>query len=306
MTKFAAIITVMIFSVAGFASAASFRDCFDCPEMLQIPGGDFLMGSPHSVTQAEKAPPKRAKRERPVHRVRIATFALGKHEVTREQYAAFVVATDYHKAGGCKYWTGTRFEIVTDKDWRNPGYPQQDNHPAVCISWHDAKAYVSWLANRTGKPYRLPSEAEWEYSARANAGTPRFWGTNPAAACIHANVFDLKAAKASTFPSMTPHNCNDGFSHTAPVGSFQANAFGLHDTAGNAWEWTEDCWHKSYKGAPDDGSAWIAGERCTQRVLRGGSWISLARFVRSGNRSKMNTNMRIYRNGFRVALSLKH
>ena len=105
---------------------------------------------------------------------------------------------------------------------------------------------------------------------------------------------------------MKPHNCNHGFSHTAPVGSFQANAFGLHDTAGNAWEWTEDCWHKSYKGAPDDGSAWIAGERCTQRVLRGGSWISLARFVRSGNRSKMNTNMRIYRNGFRVALSLKH
>ena len=100
---------------------ASFRDCFDCPEMLLVPGGDFLMGSPHSVTQAEKAPPKRAKRERPVHHVRIATFALGKHEVTREQYAAFVEATDYHKAGGCRYWTGTHFESATGQGLAQPG-----------------------------------------------------------------------------------------------------------------------------------------------------------------------------------------
>ncbi len=263
------------------------------------------MGSPHSVTQAENVPPKRAQRERPVHRVRITTFALAKHEVTRQQYAAFVMATGYRKAGGCKYWTGSKFEIATDKGWRNPGYPQQDNHPTVCISWDDAKAYVAWLANRTGKPYRLPSEAEWEYSARGHAGTPRFWGTDPAAACTYANVFDLQAAEAGAFPSMTPHNCNDGFAHTAPVGSFPANAFGLHDTAGNVWEWTEDCWHKSYDGAPEDGSTWVADGRCTQRVLRGGSWISLARFVRSGNRSKMNSDIRIYRNGFRVARDLK-
>ena len=246
MQKFiAALLTITLsaFTAAALADSAVFRDCPDCPEMVRIPSGNFLMGSPHSVTQAEKVPLKRAKRERPVHRVHIAAFALGRYEVTRRQYAAFVAASGYRKPGGCKYWTGEKFEIADDKDWRDPGYPQRDDHPAVCISWDDAKTYVAWLAARTGKPYRLPSEAEWEYAARANTGTPRFWGTDPASACTHANVFDLKGAENGAFPTMTPHNCNDGFLQTAPVGSFRANAFGLHDTAGNAWEWTEDCWH---------------------------------------------------------------
>jgi len=296
----------ILFFFTATSSAADdtrgFRDCDDCPEMIHIPAGEFLMGSPHSVTQAEKVPAKRAERERPVHRVRVAAFAIGKYEVTRRQFAAFVVATDYYKSGGCKYWTGSKFEVADDKDWRNPGYLQHDDHPAVCISWEDAKAYTAWLAVRTGKAYRLPSEAEWEYAARAGTGTPRFWGTNDLVTCRFANTFDLIGAKAVAFPTMTPHDCSDGYSETAPVGSFKPNNFGLFDMAGNAWEWTEDCWHKNYKMAPADGRAWITGGRCTQRVLRGGSWISIARFVRSGNRSKVKINTRIYRNGLRVAL----
>ena len=283
----------------------TFRDCTECPEMVVVPSGEAFIGSPTSVTQREGVPAKRAQRERPVHPVRIAnTFAIGKFEVTRHQYSLFVSATGYQGSGGCKYWTGDKFETADSKNWQDPGYEQGDRHPAVCISWDDAKTYTKWLGKKVGKPYRLPSEAEWEYAARAGTETPRFWGSAPNDACSFANVFDLVGARAGTFSTMDPHQCDDGYEKTAPVGSFQANGFGLYDTAGNAWEWTEDYWHKTFIGAPKDGNPWIAGGRCRQRVLRGGSWISIARFVRSGNRSKVNTDARIYRNGFRVALSL--
>ena len=287
------------------AEPKAFRDCADCPEMVIVPAGASFIGSPQSVTQLEGVPAKRSNRERPVHRIRIAkAFGIGKFEVTRHQYGHFVSAAGYRKSGGCKYWTGDKFETADSKNWQDPGYTQGDQHPAVCISWDDAKAYTNWLASKTDKPYRLPSEAEWEYAARAGAGTPRFWGSAPKDACGFANVFDLTGARSGDFPTMAPHKCNDGYEQTAPVGSFQANGFGLHDTAGNAWEWTEDCWHQTLAGAPNDGSPWVADGRCTQRVLRGGSWISIARFVRSGNRSKINTDARVYRNGFRIALSL--
>jgi len=290
----------------SFASEPkSFQDCADCPEMVTISAGAFYMGTPDSVTQKEGVKTKRAKRERPVYSVRIKqAFALGKYEVTRRQYAAFIKDTGYTAPGGCKYWTGDKFEIADDKGWQDPGYPQADDHPAVCISWNDATAYTKWLATKTGRAYRLPSEAEWEYAARAGSGTARFWGNDPAKACKFANVFDMSGAASGEFPTMTPHRCDDGYKQTSPVGSFAANAFGLHDTAGNAWEWNEDCWHKSYNGAPNDGRAWTADGRCSQRIVRGGSWISIARYVRSGNRSKINTDSRIYRNGFRVALTL--
>lgn len=306
MTDIIAKATILFFfTVTSSVTAENivFQDCDSCPKMIHIPGGEFLMGSPHSVTQAEKVPSKRAKRERPVHRVRVAAFAIGKYEVMRHQYAVFITATGHYKQGGCKYWTGNKFAIANDKDWRNPGFVQQDNHPAVCISWADAKAYAGWLTAKTGKPYRLPSEAEWEYAARAGSGAPRFWGTNAAEACRFANTFDITGAKSGAFPSMTPHDCSDGFAETAPIGSFSPNAFGLFDMAGNVWEWTEDCWHKNYTTAPSDSRAWIASGRCIQRVLRGGSWISTARFVRSGNRSKVDADTRIYRNGFRIALT---
>ena len=302
----AGFISVMLTASSSVANEPeSFRHCQNCPEMVVIPTGVFHMGTPDSITQKEGVKTKRAKRERPVHPVRIERrFALGKFEVTRKQYSDFIAATDYSAPGGCKYWTGHKFEIADDKNWKDPGYLQADDHPAVCISWNDAKAYTKWLAARTGKAYRLPSEAEWEYAARAGAGTARFWGNDPAKACKYANVFDTSGAASGEFPTMAPHQCDDGYEQTSPVGSYSANAFGLHDTAGNAWEWNEDCWHKSYTGAPSNSRAWMADGRCNQRIVRGGSWISISRYVRSGNRSKINTDSRIYRNGFRVALTL--
>ena len=289
----------------GLEPGEPFRDCMDCPEMVAIPAGSFTMGSPAAVTEREGIPDKRATRERPRHRVGFARpFAVGKYEVTRGQYAAFVRAADHGGGGGCKYWVGDHFEFDKTKSWRDPGYPQTDRDPVTCVNWHDAKAYVAWLSAKTGKAYRLPSEAEWEYMARGGTDTARFWGHSAGRACGYGNVHDRTGARANGFPSMVPHKCDDRHANTAPAGSFWANGFGVHDTAGNVWEWVEDCWHKTYAGAPSDGSAWTGGGRCGQRVLRGGSWISIARFVRSANRSKIDTGLRIYRNGFRVARSL--
>lgn len=304
-TIIAAVSFALLSPISTSAEIQTFRDCDECPKMVVVPAGAYFMGTPQSVTQREGVPKKRAARELPVHPVRLtAAFGIGQFEVTRRQYAVFVHETK-RSGGSCKYWTGDKFATDAAKDWHDPGYPQEDDHPAVCISWDDAKAYVSWLAARTGRPYRLPSEAEWEYAARAGTGTPRFWGSDAEQACRFANVFDRDGSMPGEFPQMAPHECYDGYVRTSPVGSFQPNAFGLHDTAGNAWEWTEDCWHKTYDGAPSDGAAWIKDGRCSQRVLRGGSWISIARFVRSGNRSKIDKDARIYRNGFRVALTLK-
>lgn len=296
----------------GLAAAAEarapgsvFRDCADCPEMVVVPAGRFAMGSPAALTEREGITEKRGKRERPVHEVTIAKpFAIGRFEVTRAEYAAFAAASGRTGGEGCRHWTGTGFAVDATKSWRDPGYPQTDRDPATCLSWEDATAYAAWLAAHTGQPYRLPSEAEWEYAARAGSDAARFWGDDAAAACAYGNVYDDAAARTGEFPDMTPHGCDDGHAKSAPVGSFRPNRFGLHDTAGNVWEWTADCWHVTYGGAPADGGARTAGGDCGQRVLRGGAWISIARYLRSANRSKMAIGARIYRNGLRLARDL--
>ena len=142
-------LAVLTLSTAQAAEPKTFRDCADCPEMVVVPAGASFIGSPQSVTQREGVPAKRAKRERPVHRIRIAqAFAIGKFEVTRRQYGLFVSATGYRKPGGCKYWTGDKFETADSKNWQDPGYEQGDRHPAVCISWDDAKAFTNWIAGK--------------------------------------------------------------------------------------------------------------------------------------------------------------
>ena len=283
-----------------------FRDCPDCPLMIVLPDGNFRMGSSAAVTGREGIPEKRGQRERPVHDVRIPRpFAIGLYEVTRGEYAAFAEATRRPAGAGCSHWTGDGFAVDPKKGWQDPGFIQSSAHPVTCVSWEDAKAYADWLTKTTSASYRLPAEAEWEYAARAGTDTVRFWGDDATKACDYANVYDTIGHIVGAFPDMEPFSCMDGYAETAPVGSFRANGFGLHDMIGNVWEWVADCWHDSYKGAPADGSAWTKGGNCGQRVLRGGSWISVARYQRSANRSKMDTDARIYRNGFRVARDLR-
>ena len=277
----------------------AFRDCPDCPEMVVVPAGSYLMGSPHD----EK---KRQKDEGPRHRVTISQpFAVGKYEVTRREFGAFVHASGHVMGGGCwVYDSGERkWKRDAARSWRSPGFEQTDLDPVACVSWRDAQAYVNWVSEKTGKRYRLPSEGEWEYAARGGTRTSRYWGNDASAQCAHANGADgtLKAHYSNW--RWVVASCRDGFVHTAPAGSFSANAFGLHDVLGNVWEWVEDCWNERYVGAPSDGSPWTGGD-CGRRVLRGGSWFGRPGSLRSANRGGDRTGFRNNGSGFRVARTL--
>ena len=167
------------------------------------------------------------------------------------------------------------------------------------MNWNEAQAYVHWLSRKTDQGYRLPSEAEWEYAARAGTTTARYWGESPDQACDNANVADLTAKQQSKL-IFHIHNCRDGYLNTAPAGNFRANEFGLHDLLGNVWEWVEDCWNNGYSGAPSDGRAWTTG-KCSRRVLRGGSWGNWPGGVRAAARSRNSSRFRGYVIGFRIA-----
>ncbi len=273
------------------SASAAIKDCQNCPELVSVPAGKFIMGSADDE-------PGRDLDEGPAHSVAIPRgLAFGKFEVTRSQFARFVQEAKYTAGPGCNTWSGKQWNNDPARDWRNPGFSQSDDDPVVCVSWNDAKAYTEWLSRSTGKRYRLPSEAEWEYAARAGTTSAYFWGANAQGGCKFANLVDASAKKA--FSAWAQAGCSDGYSFTAPVGRFQANAFGLHDMAGNVWEWTEDCWNPGYADAPRDGTASSAGD-CSRRVLRGGSWSTYERLARSAHRyGSLSVNRGAY-NGFRV------
>lgn len=253
------------------------------PEMVEIPGGLFRMGDLQEDGYSE---------EKPVHTVQIESFMLGKYEITFGQFTAFTQSSGYQT----KIEQGKSCYIY---------YHQTDGHPMVCISWHDVQAYIRWLNQKTGKIYRLPSESEWEYAARAGSKTKYHFDDNSDELCRYANVLDITAHK--TYVNYGPiAECNDGYLNTAPVGMFSANAFGLHDMHGNVWEWVQDCWHSDYKDAPSDGSAWEKGNSadCDHRVVRGGDWYDTPKNVRSSGRGLNNPGNVGDDLGFRLARDL--
>ena len=277
---------VYLGAVADQLSRKTFRDCPECPELVVVPSGSFVKGSPGWEEG-------RWDDEDPVHWVTIARpFAVGVYEVTRGEYGRFVSATGHASGDSC-----LAHGELSERNWRNPGFRQTDEHPVVCVSWEDAQAYVRWLSVETGEAYRLLSEAEWEYVARGGTETARYWGESETGQCRNAN-----GADASTDFGWRA-GCDDGHARTSPVGSFSPNRWNLHDVLGNAWEWVEDCWNYSYTGAPSDGRAWRFGD-CGMRVLRGGSWISEPRILRSAYRFRDATGNRNYYAGFRVARTL--
>lgn len=270
------------------------EDCTVCPELVDIPAGEFVMGAGRNEAGS-------GDHEKPRHPVKIdKPFAASRHEITVRQFAAFVDATGYKANGSCLVWIASAWENQAGKTWRDPGFTQGDSHPVVCVSWNDAQAYVAWLSRVSGKHYRLPSESEWEYMARAGTRTSRFWGDDPALACEFANVHDEVTQSARNF-SWEAHECKDGFVETAPVGRFKPNAFGLYDTAGNAWEWVEDCLNTNYINAPSDGSPRVTDD-CSRRVYRGGGWSGPSS-VRSATRTGNPPGYRSQLLGFRVVRS---
>ncbi len=301
-----ALATLAAATIAGGSPAAAqetrapgevFQDCPGCPEMVVVPEGAFVMGSP-------AAEPDRSDWEGPQRDVAVSGFAIGRTEITIAQYRAFVEATGWSSTGNCVTFEGGEWRGRPDRSWENPALPQEDSHPAVCISWVDAKLYADWLSEVTGESYRLPSEAEWEYVARAGAATAYPWGADITAGCAYANIADQTAA--ARFPDWLTVACNDQIIYTTPVGAYAPNAFGVYDMIGNAMEWVEDCWREGYTGAPTDGSAWGADDpSCQAAVVRGGSWNSVPVFFRSASRYFFPREERYSDFGFRVARDLE-
>ena len=281
-------------------TADFFKDCEDCPDMVRVAQGEVLMGSNRTDIDSGIA----AANEGPQHRAIIKQpFAVGRFEVTRDQYAAFARRSGYKVGERCFTFENNLPQERASRSFLNPGFVQDGTHPAVCVSWTDAKAYVQWLSQTTGKPYRLLSEAEFEYAARAG-GTSRFGvSNNPDDICNFANGAD-QSAKAAGLPANSPYmNCKDGYPFTAPVGSYPPNAFGLYDLIGNVWEWTEDCFYNDYASAkPDSAARTEAG--CPARTVRGGDWFSSEAALRPAARAKANADARHDDIGFRVARSL--
>jgi formylglycine-generating enzyme required for sulfatase activity len=256
------------------------KDCAECPELLVVPAGQFLMGSP-------PAEPDRRDNEGPQHRVTIAgPFAAGKYEVTFDEWDACTAD------GGCAR--------TPDDGWG------RGRRPVIRVSYEQAVGYTEWLSKKTGRQYRLLSEAEWEYAARAGSPAARFWGATAERSCEFENGADAALARQKPEGWKDEwgfHACDDGEARTAPVGAFKPNAFGLHDMLGNLSEWVHDCYNPSYEGAPADGRAWTAPD-CPRRVIRGGNWSHSPAGVRSATRNGDPPSLRNQIVGFRVARTL--
>ena len=249
------------------------QDCPECPKMVYIPAGSFRMGDIQGYGHSY---------EKPVHRVSVGAFMLGQTEVTFAEWNACAAADV------CSYITD--YESMT----------RDSRRPVNVVSWEDiTQQYIPWLNKKTGEQYRLPTEAEWEYAARAGSETKYFFGNSTNDLCRYAN-----GAGSETNYSARNEACRDDYKNkNAPVASFGANAFGLYDMHGNVWELGQDCWNDSYEGAPDDGSAWLSGD-CSKRVLRGGSRASSPYILRSAYRHEKLSNKRYGDTGFRIAKTL--
>ena len=264
----------------------TFQDCPKCPEMVVVPARQFLMGSSNDDENAWDD-------ERPQHQVTISKpFAVGKYEVTVRQFREFINAAKYKVRGMCqKYdFDSGDWDLKADINWENPGFKQDNNHPVVCVAWDDAKAYVNWLSEETGKKYRLLSEAEWEYVARAGTTVAYHFGATI-------------SQKQANYDSV-----NDGTVERRQYGS---NEFQLYDIHGNVQEWVENCWYDDYRGSPSDGGAWSDGCDSTghlagvnTRILRGGTWTDDEVDLRSAFRFSDAAWWRDSETGFRVARDL--
>ncbi len=283
MMRFATIVGLvgMAISMACHApvmaqSHTAVIDCTNCPELIVVPSGMLNMGTDANALELDRT--GRGKGEAGIVQVTInKSFALGRTEVTRAQYAAFVKAANYNpEIKFCRVWdqAGAKFVDVPGRDWRTTGLQTaaRDDQPVTCVSWDDAVAYTQWLSKETGKLYRLPSEAEWEYAARAGSTKKRFWGDDPAEGCEYANTFDLTGHRAYPL-SQAYVMCTDSFADIAPVASLLPNNFGLHDMIGNVSEWVGDCFTTSKMNRPKDQRAWT-WDGCTVRGVRGGSWMN--------------------------------
>lgn len=304
----------------NFKPGQTFKDCKDCPEMIVIPAGSFMMGSPDNE-KGRSSDTAQGAIEGPQRLANIRQFAVGKFDITKKQWAAFVKTTK-HPAGGNCGWAKLPGEDSTQPwlpnpaaNWNHLGFFQDSSHPATCLSWNDAADYVQWLSKKTGFAYRLLSESEWEYAARAGTTTAYYWGDS--ASHEHGNY------GTDTINGIGATSGHDQWMFTSPVGSFPPNQFGLYDMSGNVWQWVDDCYCVSYAGLPTDGSAYnhnvlldstnrftwmLMKNACAFHMVRGGCYGDSPSLLRSAYRNwggipgAMNPDLsRSAGVGFRVA-----
>jgi formylglycine-generating enzyme required for sulfatase activity len=261
------------------APGVVFRDCRDCPDLVVVPPGRFMMGSPASEAG-------RFDDEGPVREVTIArALAVMRTPVTVAQFARFARSSGFSPPDGCNVWNDKGdWQKVAARNWRDPGFAQASDHPIVCISWDEGQAFARWLSARTGQSYRFLTEAEFEYVARAGTSTAYHWGSDGENFCSFANGFDQTAARGHE--DWGKPACDDGFAFTAPAERFKPNTFGLYGVVGNVFQWVEDCFVPGgYTDAPADGSSRATSE-CKTRAIRGGSWANGPRGLRSAMRDR--------------------
>jgi formylglycine-generating enzyme required for sulfatase activity len=304
------LLTLTVFAPGAFAQQAApapppaSRDCPACPELALAPPGRFLMGSAPDAVELDATTG-----ESPAAAVSFARpFYVSRREITVGEFRRYIEATHAEPAAGCRIWLGGQWVFERDRSWRDPGFalPPQDDEPVVCVNWEDARGYAEWLSKESGKHYRLPSEAEWEYVARGGTSFPRFWGERDSnedavlsLACDFANVYDSSAVDTNRFPWPNAR-CSDRHAALAPVGRYKPNAFGVFDIIGNVREWVMDCYTASYAGRPEDGRAWTWQGGCESKGVRGGSWASRPRNARAPARGAEKTAARQSDLGFRV------
>jgi len=292
-------------AAAQQAAGAAPVDCPGCPPLALVPPGAFTMGTRPDAVEVDpttgETPPVAVSITKP--------FFVSAREITIGEFRRFVEDTGYEPPPGCRVWLGGQWVHQGDRSWRDPGFavPPSDDDPVVCVNWVDARAYAEWLTGRTGRRYRLPSEAEWEYVARGGTSFPRFWGARDShedvsisLACDYANVYDASAVEGFGFPWPNA-NCTDGSAGVAATGRYKPNAFGAYDVIGNVREWQQDCYTASYQGRPPDGRAWTWQGGCELKAVRGGSWASRPRDARAAARDAELPTLRQSDLGFRVA-----
>ncbi|HEX2594582.1 MAG TPA: SUMF1/EgtB/PvdO family nonheme iron enzyme [Rhizomicrobium sp.] len=276
-------------AVADDKTHITFADCTDCPKMVVIPAGEFMMGSPQNELGRSEDSRNEDEDDTPgpggnqVH-VTVPRFAFGVYEITHGQFRAFMAATHYKVPQGCMAILPPSKQVQWEPtaNWANKGRPNIDNQAAGCIDWDMAVAYTKWMSAKTGKHYRLPSEAEFEYALRAGSATRYHFGDNQEDLCLYGNVPD--ASLRVYAPWFHTTECSDGVPFWGPVGQFRPNAFGLYDMTGDAWEWIEDCYQPSYARTPRDGKP-LEMDNCASRSIRGGSMGYDLPSLRSADRS---------------------
>ena len=273
------------------ATGKVIKDCAECPEMVFVPTGDFMMGSSAQeqvLANAADISAQFTARENPQHHVKVPSFAVGRYAVTKGEFAVFVRKSGYRteaeQGNGCALQIGTQWVMDAAYNWRDAGFAQSDDHPVVCVSWNDAQSCILWLNRISGMSFRLLSDAEREYATRGGTQTAFWWGES-------ISVFD------GNFGKLT--------GGTVPVNAFRPNQFGLYNVHGNVWEWVEDCAHTNYTGAPLDGRAWTTGCRSANlKRMRGGSWFNGRLWLRAAQLLENSSGYRLVNGGFRLARDL--